>query len=111
MVLASRSKSRQKIEESSKSLKNLKNLKSCKGHHFGGTFTEALILRQRTQTFNRLLTVFRALFARSKNFFDITFRIIIVMARPAEPLILCHFFSPEEPRRGKSPRTFWAPFV
>ena len=46
MVLASRSKSRQKVEESSKSPKNLKDLKSCKGHRFGGTFTGAPILRQ-----------------------------------------------------------------
>ena len=39
-------KSRQKVEKSSKSSKNLKGLKSCKGHRFGGTFTEAPILRQ-----------------------------------------------------------------
>ena len=55
----SQSKSRQKVKESSKSPKNLKGLKSCKGHRFGGTFTEAPILRQRTQTFDRVLTVFK----------------------------------------------------
>ena len=67
MVLASWSKSRQKVEESSKSLKNLKDLKSCKGHRFRGTFTEAPILCQRTPTFVKVLTVFRALFAAPKK--------------------------------------------
>ena len=43
---ASWSKSRQKVEELSKSLKNLEGLKSCKGHWFGGTFTNAPILCQ-----------------------------------------------------------------
>ena len=58
MVVESWSKSRQRVEESSKSPKNLKGRKSCKGHRFGGMFTEAPILRQRTLTFNRVLTVF-----------------------------------------------------
>ena len=60
VLLASRSKSRQKVEESSKSPKNLKGLKSCKGHRFGGTFTKAPILRQRTRASVRALTVFQA---------------------------------------------------
>ena len=46
VVVASRSKSCQKVEESSKRPKNLKGLKNCKGHRFGGTFTEAPVLRQ-----------------------------------------------------------------
>ena len=46
VLLASQSKSRQKVEESSKSPKNLKGLKSCKGHQFGVTFTEAPVLCQ-----------------------------------------------------------------
>ena len=46
VLLTSRSKSRQKVEESSKSPKNLKGPKSCKSHRFGGTFTEVPILRQ-----------------------------------------------------------------
>ena len=37
---------RQKVEESSKCPKNFKSLKSRKSHRFGGTFTEAPILRQ-----------------------------------------------------------------
>ena len=45
MVLASQSKSCQKIEELLKSPKNLKGLKSYKGHWFGGTFTKAPFLR------------------------------------------------------------------
>ena len=44
VLVASQSKSCQKVEELSKCLKNLKGLKSCKGHRFGGTFTEAPIL-------------------------------------------------------------------
>ena len=40
------SKSRQKVEESSKNPKALKVWKICKGHWFKGTFTEALIFRQ-----------------------------------------------------------------
>ena len=60
VVLVSRSKSRQKVKESSKSPKNLKGLKSCKGYWFGGTFTEAPILRRRTRASVIALTVFQA---------------------------------------------------
>ena len=71
-------KSRQKVEELSKSPKNLKGLKSCKGHWFRGTFTEAPILRWRTWASVRALTVFRALFAGTRrSSFDTTFESII----------------------------------
>ena len=53
--IVKKSKNRQKVEK-------LQGLKSCKDHRFGGTFTEALIFRQRTRTSVRALTVFRALF-------------------------------------------------
>ena len=46
VVLASWSKSCQKIEESSKSPKNLKGLKSCKSHWFGEMFIKKPILYQ-----------------------------------------------------------------
>ena len=68
MVLASWSKSCPKVEESSKSSKNLKGLKSCKGHRFGGTFTEAPVFRQRsTRASVKTVTVFRAPFAGTKK--------------------------------------------
>ena len=89
VLLANRSKSRQKVEESSKSPKNLKGLKSCKGHRFGGTFTEAPILRQRTRTFDRTLTVFRALFAGPRSSLDTTFASIIDKAKLIELLMRC----------------------
>ena len=88
-MLASRSKSHQKVEESSKSPKNLKGLKSCKGHWFGGIFTEAPILCQRTRTFKRVLTVFRAFFARPKSFVNTTLALIVDKAKLIELLIRC----------------------
>ena len=70
------SKSRQKVEESSKSPKNLKDLKSCKGHRFGGTFTRASILRQldtRNSSFQlELCQFFQALFAGPKSSLNTT---------------------------------------
>ena len=46
VLVASQSKSRQKVKESSKSPKSLKGLKICKGHRFGRMFTKAPILHQ-----------------------------------------------------------------
>ena len=48
VLLASRSKSCQKVKELSKSPKSLKDLKNkiCKSHQFGRMFTKAPILRQ-----------------------------------------------------------------
>ena len=46
MLLTSRSKIHQKVEELSKSLKKLKDLKSCKGHWFRKTFTKTPIFHQ-----------------------------------------------------------------
>ena len=68
VVLASWSKSCQKVEKLSKSPKSLKGLKNkiCKGHWFGKTFTKAPIFRQldtKNSSFRySSLTVFRALF-------------------------------------------------
>ena len=67
IVVASWSKSCQKVKKLSKSWKSLKGLKICKGHRFGGMFTKAPILRQRTRASVKALTVFRVLFARPKN--------------------------------------------
>ena len=96
ILVASRSKSwsksRQKVEESSKSPINLKGLKSCKGHRFGETFTEASILRQRTRTFDIVLTVFRALFAGPRSSPNTTFKSIIDKVKLMELLMLCHMF-------------------
>ena len=89
VVLASQSKSCQKVEKSSKSLKTLKSLKSCKGHRFGRTFTKAPILCQRTRTFDRVLTVFWALFAGLKNSLDTTFALIVDKAKLIELLMCC----------------------
>ena len=90
VLLASRSKSRQKVEESSKSPKNLKGLKSCKGHRFGVTFTEAPVLCQRrTRASVRTLTVFQALFAGPKSSFDTTFASIVDKAKLIELLMRC----------------------
>ena len=77
------SKTRQKVEKASKIWK------ICKGHWFGGTFTEAPILRWRTQASVRVLTVFRALFAGSRSSFDITFALIIDKAKLIKLLICC----------------------
>ena len=105
--MASRSKSRQKVEESSKSPKNLKGLKSCKGHRFKGTFTKAPVLRQRrTRACVRTLTVFRALFAGPRSYLDTTLASIINKAKLIELLMYCphqsaqrtcslHYFSSE----------------
>ena len=93
VLLASRSKSCQKVERLSKSPENLKGLKSCKGHRFKGTFTKALILRQRIRAFVRALTVFQALFARPKSSLDTTFELIIDKAKLMELLMLCHVIS------------------
>ena len=85
------SKSRQKVEESSRSPKNLKGLKSCKGHRYGGTFTEAPILRQLNTRNSKALIAFRALFARTRrSSLDTTFESIIDKAKLMELLILCH---------------------
>ena len=73
MMLASRSKSCQKVEKLSKSPKNLKNLKSCKGHRFGGTFTDAQILRQEIQASVRVLTNFQAIFCWVQELFQYHF--------------------------------------
>ena len=78
-----------KVEESSKSPKNLKGLKSYKGHRFGGTFTKVPIFCQKILTFNRVLTVFRALFAGPRSYFDITFALIIDKAKLIELLMRC----------------------
>ena len=53
VLLANRSKSRQKVKKSSKSPKSLKGKKKiCKSHWFRGTFTEAPTLRQFIDTKN-----------------------------------------------------------
>ena len=65
------------------------SLKSCKGHWFGGTFTKALILRQRTQTFDKVLTVFRAFFIGPKSSLNTTFASIVDKAKLIELLIRC----------------------
>ena len=88
VVVASQLKSRQKVKELSKSPKNLKGLKSRKGHRLGGTFTEAPILRQRTRTSDRALTVFRALFAGPRSFLDTTFGAITNKAKLMKLLVL-----------------------
>ena len=93
VLLASRSKSCQKVEGSSKSLKNLKGLKSCKGHQFGGTFTEAPILRRRTRASIRALTVFQALFARPRSSLNATSTSFIDKAKLMKLLMLCHVVS------------------
>ena len=56
-----KSKNRQKVQRASKVWK------ICKGDRFGGTFTKVPILRQRTRTFDKILTVFQALFAGPKK--------------------------------------------
>ena len=90
VLLASRSKCRQKVEKSSKSPKNLKGLKSCKGHWFGGTFIKAPVLRQqRTWASVRTLTVFWALFTWPKSHLDTTFASIIDKAKLIELLMRC----------------------
>ena len=90
MLLASWSKSCQKVEGSSKSPKNLKSLKSCKGHRFGGTFTEVPILRRRTRASIRALTVFQALFARPRSSLNATSTLFIDKAKLMKLLMLCH---------------------
>ena len=97
VLLANRSKSRQKVEESSKSSKNLKGLKSCKGHRFGGTFTKAPILRQRTRASVTTLIVFQALFAGPRSSLNTTFTSIIVKTKLGVTLFLSEelvFFEP-----------------
>ena len=81
-----------KSENCQKAQKASKIWKNYKGHWFGGTFTEAPVFHQRTQTFDKTLTVFRALFAGPKSSFDTMFKAIIVMVRLAEPLMLCRVF-------------------
>ena len=97
VVLASRSKSCQKVEKLSKSPKNLKGLKNCKGHRFGGTFTKAPILRRKTRASVKALTVFRALFAWPRGSLHTTFRAIIDKAKLVKLLMLCRVCSPEKP--------------
>ena len=73
----------------SKSLKNLKGLNSCKGHWFGGTFTKALILRQKTRVSVKALIVFEALFTGSRSSLKTTFKQLLSRQ---ELLILNMFF-------------------
>ena len=89
MLLASRSKSRQKVVK--------KLSKSLKSHWFGGTFTKAPILRRRTQASVRALTVIRALFAGPESSLKAAFASIIDKAKLMELLMLCHVFSLKEP--------------
>ena len=90
VLLASRSKSRQKVEELSKSLKNLKGLKSCKGHQFKRTFTKAPILyQQRTQASVEVLTIFCTLFAGLRSYLNTTWTSIIDKAELIELLVRC----------------------
>ena len=89
VVVASGSKNCQKVEESSKSPKNVKGLKSCKGHRFGGTFTESPALCQRrTRASVRTLTVFRALFARPRSYLNTTLASIIDKAKQLIELLM-----------------------
>ena len=82
------SKSRRIVK---KSPKNLKGLNSCKGHQFGGMFTKALVLRQQTiQVFVRTLTVFQALFAGPRSYFNTTLALIIDKAKLMELLMRYH---------------------
>ena len=93
VLVTSRSKSCQKVENRQKVQKASKVGRICKGHWFGRTFTKAPVLyQQRTQAFVGALTVFRALFAGSKSSFDTTFKAITNMAKLIELLILYHVF-------------------
>ena len=76
------SKSCQKVQKASRVWKHDKD------HRFGGTFTEAPILRRRTRASVRALTVFWALFARPRSSFDTTFGAIINRAQLIELLML-----------------------
>ena len=90
VLLASRSKSCQKVEKSSKSSKNLKGLKSYKGHQFGETFIKAPVLCQRrTRASVKTLTVFRALFAGRRSYLNTTLASIINKAELIELMMRC----------------------
>ena len=95
MPLANRSKSCQKVEESSKSPKNLKGLTSCKGHRFRRTITEAPVLHQwRTRASVTALWQFFEFFVLGPRIsFEATFASIINKAKLMELLMLCHNFS------------------
>ena len=54
-------------------LKNLIGLKSPEGHRFGKTFTKVLIFCQRTRASFKALSVFQALFAGPRSFFNMFF--------------------------------------
>ena len=110
VLVASRSKSCQKVEKASKSPKNLKGLKSCENHRFGGTFTEALVLCQRrTRASVRALTVFRALFARPRSSLDTIFESITNKAMRVELLMLYRVFPQrsQEDLRAENTRVFY----
>ena len=104
------------VEKSSKSqkiikkFKNLKGLKSRKNHRFGGTFTEAPVLRQRkTRASVKALAVFRALFARPRrSFLDTIFESTINRAKLMELLMLCRVFlqRSQEDLRAKNTQVF-----
>ena len=114
VLLASRSKSRQKVVkkvgESSKSPKSFKVWKICKGHRFGGTFTEVPVLCQRrTRASIKALTIFWSLFDSFSSSFCWVQELSQYhvwsdyqqgKASGAVDTLLC--FSPEERRKSSS---------
>ena len=80
VLVASWSKSRQKSKNRHKVQKLQRSEKICKGHRFGGTFTEVPIFCQKTRTFDRTLIVFQALFTGPRSSLDTTFGLIINQA-------------------------------
>ena len=108
-VVASRSKNRQKVEESSKSPKSLKGLKnlqraSVRRNVYRSTDPPSIRYEElELPSDNRLRSLIKSInqsIAGLRSSFDTIFESIIDKAKLVELLMLCHVFSLEEPGQG-----------